>query len=45
LEHKGNLESWDGTIGGFSACTGVYWYIVQLEKESIPLKGNFTLIR
>ena len=45
LEYKGNFEGWDGNIGGFSASTGVYWYIVQLEKESIPLKGNFTLIR
>jgi gliding motility-associated-like protein len=45
LEFKGNFEGWDGNIGGFIASTGVYWYIVQLEKESIPLKGNFTLMR
>jgi gliding motility-associated-like protein len=45
LEYKGNFEGWDGNIGGFIASTGVYWYIVQLEKESIPLKGNFTLMR
>jgi len=45
LEYKGNFEGWDGYIDGFSANTGVYWYIVQLEKDSIPLKGNFTLVR
>jgi gliding motility-associated-like protein len=45
LEYKGSFEGWDGNIGGFSASTGVYWYIVQLEKDSIPLKGNFTLMR
>jgi gliding motility-associated-like protein len=45
LEYKGNFEGWDGNIGGFSASTGVYWYIVQLEKNAIPVKGNFTLVR
>jgi gliding motility-associated-like protein len=45
LEYKGNFEGWDGNIGGFSASTGVYWYIVQLEKDAIPIKGNFTLVR
>ena len=45
LEYKGNFEGWDGNIGGFSASTGVYWYIVQLEKDAIPVKGNFTLVR
>jgi gliding motility-associated-like protein len=45
LEFKGNFEGWDGNIDGFSANTGVYWYIVQLEKDDIPLRGNFTLVR
>jgi gliding motility-associated-like protein len=45
LEFKGNFEGWDGNIDGFSASTGVYWYIVQLEKGAIPLRGNFTLVR
>jgi len=45
LEYKGNFEGWDGNIGGFAASTGVYWYIVQLEKDAQPIKGNFTLVR
>ncbi len=45
LEYNGNFEGWDGNINGYSASTGVYWYVVQLDKGSIPLRGNFTLIR
>ncbi|MFN6078481.1 MAG: T9SS type B sorting domain-containing protein [Bacteroidota bacterium] len=45
LEYNGNFDGWDGNINGYSASTGVYWYVVQLDKGSIPLKGNFTLIR
>jgi gliding motility-associated-like protein len=45
LEYNGNFDGWDGNINGYSASTGVYWYIVQLDKGSIPLRGNFTLIR
>jgi gliding motility-associated-like protein len=43
--NNGNFDGWDGNINGYSASTGVYWYVVQLDKGSIPLKGNFTLIR
>jgi gliding motility-associated-like protein len=45
LEYNGNFDGWDGNINGYSASTGVYWYVVQLDKGSIPLRGNFTLIR
>ena len=45
LEYNGNFDGWDGSINGYSASTGVYWYVVQLDKGSIPLRGNFTLIR
>ncbi|MFM7091515.1 MAG: T9SS type B sorting domain-containing protein, partial [Bacteroidota bacterium] len=45
LEYKGNFDGWDGSINGYNAGTGVYWYIVQTDKNTIPLKGNFTLIR
>jgi gliding motility-associated-like protein len=43
--NNGNFDGWDGNINGYSASTGVYWYVVQLDKGSIPLRGNFTLIR
>jgi gliding motility-associated-like protein len=45
LEYNGNFDGWDGNINGYSASTGVYWYVVQLDKGSIPLRGNFTLMR
>ena len=43
--NNGNFDGWDGNINGYRASTGVYWYVVQLDKGSIPLRGNFTLIR
>ena len=43
--YNGDFDGWDGNINGYSASTGVYWYVVQLDKGSIPLRGNFTLIR
>lgn len=42
---EGDLISWDGMIKGVLQNSGVYIYVVSLQKKGILLKGTITLIR
>ncbi len=45
IEYPGSSPGWNGMINNYPATAGDYWYVIQISKDAVPLKGNFTLIR
>lgn len=41
----GNFKSWDGTYHGKILPTGVYYYIIQLDKTQPRIAGYVTIMR
>lgn len=45
IEYPGSSPGWNGMINNYPATAGDYWYVIQISKDAVPLKGNFTLLR
>ena len=45
IEYPGLSPGWNGMVNNYPASAGDYWYVIQLSKDAVPLKGNFTLLR
>jgi gliding motility-associated-like protein len=45
IEYPGSSPGWNGMINNYPATAGDYWYVIQISKDTVPLKGNFTLLR
>ncbi len=45
IEYPGSSPGWNGMINNYPATAGDYWYVIQISKGAVPLKGNFTLLR
>lgn len=45
FQQKANSKSWDGLYKGKQLPSSDYWYMLQLSKDSPPIKGYFTLKR
>lgn len=45
IEYPGSSPGWNGMINNYPASAGDYWYVIQISKDAVPLKGNFTLLR
>ena len=45
IEYPGFSPGWNGMINNYPATAGDYWYVIQISKDAVPLKGNFTLLR
>ena len=38
-------QSWNGRMNGIPVASGDYWYTIQFNNSTPPIKGNITLIR
>ena len=45
IEYSGSSPGWNGMVNNYPASAGDYWYVIQISKDAVPLKGNFTLLR
>lgn len=45
IEYPGSSPGWNGMINNYPATAGDYWYVIQISKDAVPMKGNFTLLR
>ncbi len=43
ISYKGSASGWDGTSGGKTVSQDTYWYIIDFNDSSKPLKGNITV--
>ena len=46
FESSGYNEPWDGTNeDGIDLSAGCYFYFIEIEKDTDPIKGTVTIVR